>query len=193
MGEQQPTDRPAAGTPAGADVPRPPAYAWAWLQRSRPVVAEAARRLLGGPGPQGFVDDLRAAFDDDPFVRSVLTDVVATVAFSGRVPQRRPAGVSWDRGLTWWAAALAGTTPAEYEARSCPEFTQRQLFPPEPAAARPSSRPRAGSRRPAASASRERAALAAALRELLAVADGDDVPASAVRQLLSQLEAGRRP
>src|SRR3712207_7917472 len=47
-----------AGEPR-AEFPRVPAYAWSWLQRSRPVLAEAARRLTGGPPPPGFVDSLR--------------------------------------------------------------------------------------------------------------------------------------
>jgi len=107
--------------------PKVPAYAWSWLQRSRPVLGEVARRLTGaGPGP-GFADELRRRWDDDPFVRGVLLDVVADVAFSGRVPRHRPPGASWDRGLTWWAAVLAGTTPQAFAAPQA--TTQRPLFP----------------------------------------------------------------
>lgn len=171
---------------------RPPAHAWAWLQRSRPVVNEAAQRLTGQPPQQGFVDELRAAFDDDPFTRDVLIATVADVAFGGRVPDRRPPGASWDRGLIWWAAALAGTTPAEFDARSRDSAEQRPLF----AAADDSDvrhRGQMGAARSATVArlavrAPERAALAARLRDLLAQADGDQVPTAAVRDLLAELD-----
>ncbi|HEY8339943.1 MAG TPA: hypothetical protein VIK95_08755, partial [Egibacteraceae bacterium] len=88
---------PAAPRP----FPRVPAHAWAWLQRSRPVLAEIAERLTGGPPGPGFVDALRRQVDADPFVRDVVVGVIAEVAFGGRVPERRPPGASWDRGLTW--------------------------------------------------------------------------------------------
>jgi hypothetical protein len=169
-----------------ADAPRPfprvPAYAWAWFQRSRPVTEEAARRLTGAAPGAGFVDELRVAFDEDAFTRDVVVDVVAEVAFSGRVPSRRPPGASWDRGLTWWAAALAGTSPGDFEARAAArQPAQRALF--DPGAPQPTLR-RAGGRGPTA----ERLALARALRELLDATDGDQVPASALRQLIAQLE-----
>ena len=165
--------------------PRVPAYAWAWFQRSRPVVHEAAQRLAGTAPGAGFVEGLREAFEADAFTRGVVIDVVADVAFSGRVPNRRPAGASWDRGLTWWAAALAGTTVEEFEARSAgPSAAQRPLFEvgEDEHAGRARSRPRR--RQPSA----ERIALARTLRELLASSDGDQVPASAIRQLIAQLE-----
>lgn len=166
--------------------PRVPAHAWTWFQRSRPVVTEAAQRLTGAPPSSGFVDELAGAFDEDPFTRDVVVGVVADVAFNGRIPRRRPPGVSWDRGLTWWAAALAGTTPDEFEARSAgTASSQRPLF--DAGEAQPHAAPRArsrGRRRPSA----ERIALARALRELLASTDGEQVPASAVRQLIAQLE-----
>lgn len=177
--------------------PRVPGYAWTWLQRSRPVVAEAARRLTGNAPSPGFVEDLRAAFDQDPFTRDVVVGVVADVAFGGRVPARRPRGASWDRGLTWWAAALAGVTPPEFEARSAvPVARQHRLFDGgEAAGARAggsagtiarTARARVAADGPRSS---ERAALAAALRDLLTAGDGDQVPASAVRQLIQQLDA----
>jgi hypothetical protein len=163
--------------------PRVPGYAWAWFQRSRPVLTEAAQRLTGTPPGPGFADELREAFDDDAFTRDVVIDVVAEVAFSGRAPTRRPAGVSWDRGLTWWAAALAGTTLEDFEARSTgPEPTQRPLFD-VPRADATAGR-RSGRRGP----TQERLALARALRELLTSAEGGQVPASVIRQLIAQLE-----
>jgi hypothetical protein len=177
-----------------------PGYAWSWLQRSRPVLVEAARRLTGQPPTPTFVDDLREACARDPFTQAVLADVVAEVAFSGRVPTARPPGVSWDRGLTWWAAALAGTTPAAFDA-AVPGVAQRSLFDPEPPRypryrAAPAPRTRSA---PATAAgpvaaggtpplSRERLALADALRALLREGDGEHVPASAVRRLVASLD-----
>lgn len=168
--------------------PRVPLYAWRWLQRSRPVVTEASRRLTGSPEPSPeFVKDLQRTFEEDAFVRDVLIDVVAEVAFGGRVPRRRPAGASWDRGLIWWAAALAGTTPEDFEGRTSASQDQRPLFDPGP---RSEVAP-AGRRRPAGPRpSGERLAVARALRSLLDAADGEHVPASAIRQLIDDLEAG---
>jgi hypothetical protein len=181
---------------AARPFPRIPGYAWTWLQRTRPVVNELAARLTGGPPPAGFVDDLRGHVEADPFVRDVLVDTVADVAFGGRVPRRRPPGAAWDRGLTWWAAALAGTAPAAFEARSGPPVAaQHRLFDtvagPADAtrgAGAGAERIEATARRAARGVSPERAALAAALRELLATAGSDQVPASAIRQLLVELE-----
>jgi len=192
-------DQPATPPPPLAAVP---AHAWAWLQRSRPVLSEVARRLTGEPPTPGFVDELREACARNPFTQAVLADVVAEVAFSGRVPTARPPGASWDRGLTWWAAALAGTTPAAFDA-SGPRGTQHRLFDDGSADAEGRARPRGGGPRagetlprdrPAVReqapppVSRERRALADALRALLREADGDQVPASAVRQLVAALD-----
>jgi hypothetical protein len=166
------------------------------------VVTEAAKRLTGRAPSPGFVEDLRAAFDGDAFVQAVVADVVADIAFRGRIPRRRPAGVSWDRGLTWWAAALAGVTPGAFEARSRePDPAQRALFEQErPDAGDPDEaqgvpagdglhdRARAQTVAQAARTP-ERSAVAAALRDLLAQAEGGQIPASAVRQLLAHLEA----
>jgi hypothetical protein len=183
-----------AGAPTGRSFPKVPGYAWTWFQRSRPVLTEAAERLTGQHPAPGFIDDLRAAFDGDRFTRDVVIGVVADVAFGGRAPARRPPGASWDRGLTWWAAALAGTTPAEFEAGSgSPAANQRALFdsgssdraPADPVGLQARARARVA---PRVARSPERAALVAALRELLAAAESDQVPASAVRQLLAQLE-----
>jgi hypothetical protein len=187
----------ADDAPARA-FPRVPGYAWTWFQRSRPVVMEAAERLTGAPPGPGFVDDLRAAFEQDAFTRDVVIGVVADVAFGGRAPERRPPGASWDRGLTWWAAALAGTTPGEFESRAgAPAASQHRLFdtggaerPPDPQRLQETARQRVA---PRVARSPERAALAAALRELLATAASDQIPASAVRQLLAQLEDGGTP
>ncbi len=173
----------------GADraFPRVPAHAWAWLQRSRPVLAEAADRLTGGPPTAGFVRDLSERFPTDAFTRDVLVGVIADVAFGGRPPQRRPAGASWDRGLTWWAAAIAGATAEEFESRSAPPVAQRALFgadeaPPAPPAPSPFPLPRVPSA--------DRVMLVAGLRDLLDASDGDCVPVTAVRQLLATLEQG---
>lgn len=159
-----------------------PNYAWSWLQRSRPVLIEAARRLTGGPPPPGFVDRLREDVGRDPFTRDVLIDVVADVAFNGRVPRHRPPGASWDRGLTWWAAAIAGTTPAEFDATGPPP-AQSRLFGEEDAA--PAPQRRSGRR------STDRAAVVAALRDLVRTAEDGRVPAAAVEALIAQLEGGK--
>jgi hypothetical protein len=135
-----------------------PAYAWDWLQRSRPVVERLADVLTGQRPRAGFVDAVRRSYAEDPLVRDAVHSVVSDVAFRGRVPPRRPPGASWDRGLVWWAATLAGRAPDEYAER---------------AAQAPTS---------------ERAALIAALRDLLAHQTGDQVPAAAVRQLIAHLE-----
>lgn len=168
--------------PAPSAFPRIPAYAWTWLQRTRPVVVELAARLTGGPPPTGFVELVRERVDSDPFTRDVVVATVADVAFNGRIPQRRPPGAAWDRGLVWWAAALAGVSPAEFEARSAaPARPQPDLFaapPASPAPARPAPATRAG--------------LAAVLRQLLEAFDGQAVPASALQQLVEQLEAEDR-
>jgi hypothetical protein len=195
--EQGPPAGSEGASFAGRRFPRVPGYAWTWLQRSRPVVQEAAERLTGRAPSPGFVDDLRAAFSRDPFTRDVVIGVVADTAFGGRVPQRRPPGASWDRGLTWWAAALAGTTPAEFEARSgAPVASQHRLFETgggngaqgDPQRLADAAREHVARRE----MSPERAALASALRQLLATAGSDQIPASAVRQLLAELEGDHR-
>jgi hypothetical protein len=162
-----------------------PAYAWTWLQRSRPVLLEVAQRLHGGPPPAGYVRRLREEFESDPFARDVVVGTIVDVAFAGRIPIGRAQGTTWDRGLTWWAAAIAGVSPVEFETRPV-GGRDRRLFEPEP----PSSPP-APPRRPARGPTAERLALARALRELVAASDGDQVPASAVRQLITQLEGSR--
>ena len=169
----------------GAAFPKVPGYAWAWLQRSRPVLVEAADRLTGAPPVPGFVDDLRERFEDDQFTHDVIIDVVAEIAFGGRIPSRRPPGASWDRGLVWWAAALSGTNPTDFEGRA-DSGSQAALFDVPPLPQRPAREPKPGvaARR---AGSQERAALANALRDLIASADGDTVPVLAVRQLLAQL------
>lgn len=184
-----PEAHPAADDQSGSGFPRVPAYAWSWLQRSRPVLVEAAQRLTGTPPGPGFVEALRVRFDTDPFTRDVVVGVVADVAFNGRVPTHRPPGASWDRGLTWWAAAIAGTTPAQFEARTAPAVTQRRLFGGEEDQQPPPARgPASGPRRRAPSA--ERRMLVQSLRELLRASDGDMIPAAGVRQLLATLDQG---
>ncbi len=165
-----------------------PSYAWAWLQRSRPVLAEIARRLTGGPPPREFLDQLRAGYAIDPFTRAVVADAVAEVAFGGRVPVVRPRGASWDRGLTWWAAALSGVSPAEFDSQAR-AADQRTLFDNGTSEPRPSSdippRPPA-----LPGVSRERRALAEALRDLVRASGGDQVPASSIHQLADTLDPG---
>ncbi|HWH31741.1 MAG TPA: hypothetical protein VNU01_03620 [Egibacteraceae bacterium] len=166
-----------------------PDYAWNWLQRSRDVVHEIAARLTGGAPAPGFMEGLRPQFTADQFVRDVVIGVVVDVAFGGRVPTRRPAGATWDRGLTWWAAACAGTTPAEFEQRSRPEpVPQPRLFaepePPAPPA------PEAGRRTPARSRPLDRARMAQALRALLTLEEDGRVPAAEIRALLREIERG---
>lgn len=158
----------AEPTPDHSSPLRVPGYAWDWLQRSRPVVAALATVLTGQPPRPGFVQAVRRSFPEDPLVRDAVFDVVADVAFRGRVPPSRPPGASWDRGLVWWAATLSGRSVADYEDDGR-GVEQPQLFA-EPA--------------PVGDA----AALVRALRKLLAAADGDQIPAAAVRQLIAQLE-----
>jgi hypothetical protein len=160
-----------------------PAYAWSWLQRSRPVLAAAAQRLTGGPPDSGFLEQLRASYLADPFTRAVLADVIAEVAFGGRVPTSRPAGMSWDRGLTWWASVLSGVPADRFDVPS-PQGAQRRLFD-DGTAEREPSPPAAPAHAPPIS--RERRALAEALRDLIRTS-GESVPASALRQLADTLD-----
>lgn len=188
--------------------PRPPPYAWDWLQRSRPVLQALSQRLTGQAPSPGFVDELRDAFAEDPFVYAVVVDTIADVAFGGRVPRHRPPGVAWDRGLSWWAATLAGTTRREFE-RPGPAFGEQvELFPTDEHGARqapqgrsgphaapgehandPAATGAAGSPRPSAVITLERRRLANALRALLDSSGGKDIPAEAVRRLIHDLDA----
>lgn len=180
----------ARPTTSGPGMPRVPGYAWSWLQRSRPVLEQLAHRLTGGPPTADFLDRLRRDFVTDRFVQGVVIGAIADVAFHGRVPTHRPAGTTWDRGLVWWAAVLAGVTPAEFEARSAgPRGAQRMLFDQDEVRATGPARTGPVAVLPPARVSAERAGLAAALRQLLDGAEGGQVPASAVRQLLADLEA----
>lgn len=153
--------------------PRVPGYAWDWLQRSRPIVEALAVVLTGrSPGP-GFVQAVRRSFATDELVRDAVLGVVADVAFRGRVPASRPPGASWDRGLVWWAATLAGRSVADYE-------EQGQAV----------DQPRLFGEQAASGAGSERRLLVQALRELLLHSAGDQIPATAVRQLIARLEEG---
>ncbi len=162
---------PVAAEPAPdpAAVRAVPRYAWDWLQRSRPIVERLADVLTGQPPRPGFVEAVRRSFAEDPLVRDAVHSVIAEVAFRGRVPAARPAGVSWDRGLVWWASALAGRPPDD--------FVERQVQVDQPALFSDTA--------PARS---ERQAVIAALVDLLAQRSGDQVPASAIRQLIAHLE-----
>lgn len=183
---------PTAGPPGG-DLPRPPAHAWRWLQRSRPVLRTIAERLTGGPPPEGFVDELRRAFEADPFTRTIVADAIAEVAFGGRVPARQPAGASWDRGLRWWAATLAGVDVAEFDGPAT-TAAQPDLFEADGGdASPPASALAAAARQQVPRTTPERLALARSLRQLLAAGDGWQVPASAVRQLIAELEGDADP
>jgi hypothetical protein len=158
--------------PEPTAFPRVPGYAWDWLQRSRPVVEALAVVLTGrAPGP-GFVQAVRRSFATDDLVRDAVLGVVADVAFRGRVPTSRPPGASWDRGLVWWAATLAGRSVADYEEQP-QTIDQPRLF--------GEHSPDAGS---------DRRWLIQALRELLLHGDGDQIPAAAVRQMIVRLEEG---
>ena len=179
MAEPHDSAEPATGE----RFPRVPAYAWSWLQRSRPVLAEAARRLDGGPPAAGFVETLQERFAEDAFTRDVLISVIADVAFNGRIPRSRPPGVSWDRGLIWWAATLAGTTPDAFEA-SAPPVVQSRLF----GGDEPPPRRRPPAPAPARRGSSERTMVIAALRDLLGAERDGFIPVSAVRALLDQLQ-----
>ena len=185
---------PDPAHPTQRVFPRVPAYAWSWLQRSRPVLNEAAARLTGGVPQPGFVDSLREDFETDPFTRDVLIGVIADVAFSGRLPRFRPAGASWDRGLTWWAAAIAGTSPEEFERRTAVDGRQARLFSSEDESHTGGSGGATGARAAAAGLSRRRAAsaeramLVRGLRDLLRNADGDTIPVAGIRQLLAALD-----
>lgn len=161
----------AAPVPDRGSTPKVPAYAWDWLQRSRPIVEALASVLTGKPPRPGFVQAVRRSFAEDPLVRDAVFGVVADVAFRGRVPPSRPPGASWDRGLVWWAATLVGRSVAEYEDDGR-VVDQPQLFGDQ--VSDPSVL--------------DRDALIRALRDLLAQSDGDQIPASAVRQLIAQLE-----
>jgi hypothetical protein len=157
----------AEPTPDHSSPLRVPGYAWDWLQRSRPVVEALAKVLTGQPPRPGFVQAVRRSFPEDDLVRGAVFDVVADVAFRGRVPASRPPGASWDRGLVWWAATLSGRSVEEYEDHG-QGVEQPRLFGEPP----PSGE----------------AAIVRALRELLAASDGDQIPAAAVRQLIAQIE-----
>ena len=178
----------AQPSPSPAARPRVPAHAWTWLQRSRPVLAEVASQLYGST--EGHVlDRLKADYAEDPFVQDLVARVVCDVAFNGRVPERRPAGARWDRGLTWWAAHLAGVSTKEFDARSEGSSPpQARLFGPQPPPDGPATEPPpVRKRRPLVSV--ERRAMIQALRDILASGDGNTVPADAVRALLQSLEA----
>ena len=138
---------------------------------TRPVVERLADVLTGQRPRAGFVDAVRRSYAEDPLVRDAVHSVVADVAFRGRVPSRRPPGASWDRGLVWWAATLSGRSVHDYEHRAG-GMEQPQLFD-----------------GPDAAPVDDRRTLVRALRALLAAAEGDQIPAAAVRQLLAQLEA----
>lgn len=188
---RRPDPDPSRRPDPGRDVPRPPAHAWRWLQRSRPVLRTIAERLTGGPPTREFVDELRRAFETDPFTRTIVVDVIAEVAFGGRVPRRQPAGASWDRGLRWWAATLAGVDVAEFDGPATTAAAQPDLFDPDAASPPPQAETlAAAARRQVPRTTPERLALARTLRELLAASNGDQVPASAVRQLIVELEGG---
>lgn len=175
----------------GRGFPRPPAYAWRWLQRSRPVLRAIADRLTGAPPDAEFLEGLARSFEDDAFTRAIVIDTIAEVAFGGRVPTRHPPGASWDRGLRWWAAALAGVSPREFDQSESTreDGAQADLFQgSEPRKDRDPAALAQAARRGAPRVSPERLALARTLRALLAGAEGDQVPASAIRQLISELE-----
>jgi hypothetical protein len=134
------------------------------------------------------LETLKQDYDADPFVQDLVARVVCDVAFNGRIPPRRPAGARWDRGLTWWAAHLAGVEVKEFEARSTSTTPPQEVLfgPPPPAPPVPVALPdKPTRRRPLVSV--ERRAMVQALRDILAAGDGQTVPADAVRALLDEL------
>ncbi len=177
----------AQPSPQPASRPRVPSHAWTWLQRSRSVLAEIGGQLYGSSSEQSVLDRLKQDYLADEFVQDLVARVVCDVAFNGRVPDRRPAGARWDRGLTWWAAHLAGVTPQEFEARSSGVAPpQPVLFGPPPDPTPPPTPVQPTRRKPLVSV--ERRAMVQALRDVLAAGDGQTVPADAVRALIVQLE-----
>lgn len=185
---------------SGQGLPRPPPYAWDWLQRSRPVVQALAQRLTGSAPTPAFLDELRGAYNDDRFVHAVVVDTVAEVAFGGRIPSRRPPGTTWDRGLSWWAAMLGGQTRREFEDAGEPVGQQSSLFTTpgtrgaDPADAAAGTQPHGhlltrAKTRPSAVATLERRRIAYALRGLIAAAGASDISTDAVRQLIHDLES----
>ncbi len=152
------------------------------------MLSEIAQQLYGSDADVGVMDRLKADHAADPFVEDLVARVVCDVAFNGRVPTRRPPGTRWDRGLTWWAAHLAGVGVAEFDRRSSgPSTSQEVLFGPEPEP--PSERPEVQPTRRKPLVSVERRAMVQALRDLLSAGDGRTVPADAVRALLDSLGA----
>lgn len=144
-------------------------------------------QLYGTAGDQAVLEKLKQDYAKDAFVQDLVARVVCDVAFNGRIPTRRPAGARWDRGLTWWAAHLAGVTPQEFETLSTGSTPPQQvLFGPAPIA-EPDPVPVTPSRRkPLVSV--ERRAMIQALRDILAAGDDQSVPAAAVRALITELE-----
>lgn len=168
-----------------------PTHAWQWLQRSRPVLTELVSQLYGSGTDGPVLERLKSDYAEDPFVQDLAARVVCDVAFNGRVPDRRPAGARWDRGLTWWAAHLAGVSVKDFDARSTPsEPPQERLFGTPAPTTRPAPAPAPTRRRPLVSV--ERRAMIQALKDILAAGDGERVPADAVRALLESLE-GEEP
>jgi hypothetical protein len=187
---------PRGGQPEQPGLPRVPEYAWAWLQRSRPVLSEIAVRLTGAGPTSGFVQDLRRLFRDDAFSRDVVLGAIVDIAFRGRVPGTRPPGASWDRGLVWWAAAATGRRPADFDRSPAAAARERRLFDPddpddhEAASVGPPGAGLHASRVPRRTPSGDRAELVWRLRALLRTAEGGAVPVAALQELLADLEGG---
>ncbi|MFO7777900.1 MAG: hypothetical protein R6V28_06080 [Nitriliruptoraceae bacterium] len=132
----------------------PPAYAWDWFARQKLLWRAARSRLAAHPSPMAAryaaVEDrrdvlplLRADYPHDQDVRRVVDEVVAEVAFLGRIDVRfSQLGVrSAPRGMRWWWTALTGEAldgprAAEHATSRAPEqLVLDDLIPldPEPA------------------------------------------------------------
>ena len=172
------------GPPGSAPTLRVPAYAWSWVQRSRPVLQALADRFAGGAPDPHLLERLRDEVADDPFVATIMLDVVSDVAFHGRPPARRPAGVSWDRGLTWWAATLVGLQVGEYCGSSVTD--QPSLFAEPPRVV--STRARSS---PLAVPSRHTLIELTEALQLLVGRHPEHIPTDAVRALLGGLPSSR--
>ncbi|MFO7961915.1 MAG: hypothetical protein R6U94_13315 [Nitriliruptoraceae bacterium] len=99
----------------------PPAYAWDWFARQKLLWRAARSRLAASPSPMAVryaaVEDrrdvlplLKADYPQDEDVRHAVDEVVAEVAFLGRIDVRfSQLGVrSAPRGMRWWWTALTG-------------------------------------------------------------------------------------
>lgn len=99
----------------------PPAYAWDWFARQPLLWRESRSCLARTPAPAAsryaavetrgeVVTLLRADYPRDALVRTVVDEVVAAVAFLGRVDASFDSlhGGTAPRGMRWWWTTLTG-------------------------------------------------------------------------------------